>query len=79
MNRIRNQRQRVGGVAENQFGRDECGIERNTHGEREAEIVRRVTVAGMAVRVGMVVVVMIVMLGHDASANCCRAVWLGCR
>ena len=61
MNRIRDQRQRVGGIAEHQLGRDEHGIERNADGERKAEIVRRVTVAGMAVRVGV-----IVMMGHDA-------------
>ena len=61
MDGIRNQRQRVRGVAENQFRDDERGIERDADGKRAAEIVRRVAVTGMVMgmtmRVGMVVVI----------------------
>ena len=64
MNGVRNQRQRIGGVAEDQFGNDEGGIERGADGERPAEIVRRVAVAGvivgMIMRVGVIVMSVIV-------------------
>ena len=71
MDGVRNQRQRVGGVAEDQFGNDEDGIERGADGERPAEIVRRMAVAGvtmgMIMRVGVIVVSVIVR--HSASMN----------
>ena len=71
MNGVRNQRQRVGGIAEDQLGNDERGIERGADGERPAEIVRRVAVAGvtmgMIMRVG--VIVMRVIVRHSASMN----------
>ena len=70
MDGIRNQGQRVGGVAEDQFGNDERGIERGADGERPAETVRRMAVAGvimrMTMRVGMTVLVVIVR--HSATA-----------
>ena len=47
VNGVRNQRQRVGGIAEDQFGDDEAGIERGADGKRPAETVRRMAVAGM--------------------------------
>ena len=56
MDRIGNQRQRVGGIAERQFGHDKRTIERNAGGESKAEIVRRVAVPGMAVRVVVMIV-----------------------
>ena len=59
VNGVRNQRQRIGGVAEDQLGNDERGIERGADGERPAEIVRRMAVAGvtmgMIMRMGMIV------------------------
>lgn len=65
---IRNQRQRIGGVAEDQFRDDERGIERSADGERAAEIVRRVTVAGMTMgmimRVGVIGVSVMVRHGR---------------
>ena len=71
MNGIRNQRQRIGGVAEDQLGNDEGRIERGADGEGPAEIVRRVAVAGvtmgMVMRVGMIV--MRVIVRHSASMN----------
>jgi hypothetical protein len=42
---VRNQRERIGGIAEDQFGNDERGIECGTDGERPAEIIRRMAVA----------------------------------
>ena len=64
VNGVRNQGQRVGGIAEDQLGNDERGIERGADGERPAEIVRRVAVAGvtmgMIMRVGVIVMSVIV-------------------
>ena len=64
MDGVRNQRQRVGGVAEDQFGNDEGGIERGADRERPAEIVRRMAVTGvtmgMIMRMGVIVVSVIV-------------------
>ncbi len=71
VNGVRNQRQRVGGVAEDQFRNDERGIERGADGERPAETIRRVAVAGvtmgMIMPVGMIV--MSVIVRHSASMN----------
>ncbi len=61
MRGVGDQRQRVRRVAEPQFsGNDQC-IERDADGKREAEIIRRMAMPGMIVRVGM-----IVMIGHAA-------------
>ena len=62
VNRVRNQRQRVGGIAETEFRRDESDVESNTDGECDAEMVGRVAVPGM----GMVVGVIVVVMGHFA-------------
>ena len=71
MNGVRNQGQRVGGVAEDQLGNDEGRIERGADGERGAEIVRRVAVAG--VTMGMIMPVgMIVMVSDRAPFADCR-------
>ena len=71
VNGVGDQRQRVGGVAEDQLGNDERGVERGADRERPAEIVRRVAVAGvimgMIMRVGMFV--MMVIVRHSASMN----------
>ena len=73
MNGVRNQRQRVGGVAEDQLRNDERRIERGADGERPAEIVRRMAVAGvtmrMIMRVGMVVVMVVVIVRHSADSR----------
>ena len=71
MNRVRNQRQRVGGIAEDQFGDDEAGIERGADGKRPAETCRRMAVSGMVMRMGMIVMVVVVRHAADiAHANC---------
>ena len=71
MNGVRNQGQRVGGVAEDQLRNDERRIERGANGERPAEIVGRMAVAGvtmgMIMPVGMIV--MRVIVRHSASMN----------
>src|SRR6266496_1932673 len=69
VNGVRNQRQRIGSVAEDQLGNHEGRVERGADGERPAEIVRRVAVAGvtmgMIIPVGMIV--MRVIVRHSAS------------
>ena len=64
MKGIRNQGQRIGRVAEDQFGNDEGGIERGADGEGPTEIVRRMAVPGvimrMTMRMGMTMLVVIV-------------------
>ena len=61
MNGVRNQRQRIGGVAEDQFRNDEGGIERGADGERPAEIIRRMAVTGVTMGMMIMPVGMIVM------------------
>ena len=71
MDGVRNQRQRVGGVAENQFRNDERGIERGADGEGSAEIIGRMAVAGgtMGMIIPVGVIVMRVIVRHSASMN----------
>ncbi len=62
MNGVRDQRQRIGGIAKNQLGNDERRVERSADRKRRAKTVRRVAVPGMTVgvtmRVGMIVQMM---------------------
>ncbi len=74
MNRIGNQRQRVRGIAKNQLRDHEHRVERDARSERKSEMIRRVAVPGMAVRMAMSVpvvvsmgmVMMVVLMGHGA-------------
>jgi hypothetical protein len=66
VNGIGDQRQRVRGIAEHEFGRDEGHVERHANRKRGPEIIRRVAVPGMAVAVR--VAVMVVVMGHGALA-----------
>ena len=70
VNGVRDQRQRVGGIAEDQLGDDEGGIERGADRKGRAETIRRMAVPGMAVgvamRVGMIVMVVVVIVRHGA-------------
>jgi hypothetical protein len=57
---VRDQRQRIGGVAKGQFGKHERRIERCTQGERDPEAIRRVAVPGVAMRVAVIMIMMMV-------------------
>jgi hypothetical protein len=61
---VGDQRQRVGGVTENQLCRNNSGIEHDPDSERRAEAVRRVGVTDMAVSVGMIMGMIVVMMVH---------------
>src|SRR6185436_10911518 len=67
--------QRIGRISEDQFRNDERRIERGANGERPAETIRRMAVAGvtmgMIMRVGMGVVVVIVRHADDRRPSDC--------
>jgi hypothetical protein len=65
---VGDQRQGVGRVAKDQLSYDEGRIEQRTGGKRRAETVRRMTVAGMVVRVGMTVIMIVMMVSHSGIA-----------
>ena len=78
MNGVRDQRQRACGITEHQFGHDKHRVERDAHREGKAEMIRRVAVPGMTVRMvmtmGMImavtsvaVILMVVMMGHATN------------
>ena len=71
VNGVGNQRERIGRIAEDQFGDDKRSIERGADGESPAEIVRRMAVAGMTMGMIMAVgvIVMRVIVRHAASMN----------
>ena len=73
MNGVRDQRQRVGGIAEHQLGDHEHRVERDAYRKRKAEMIGRVAVPDMAMRVAVIVpmivrmiVMMVVVMGHGA-------------
>ena len=68
MHGVGHQRQRVCGVAERELRDHEAGVEGRTDRERKAEIIRRMAVAGVVVRMGVIVMMMVVRHGGRYSA-----------
>ena len=66
MNGVRDQRQRVGGISEDQLRYDEDGIERGADRKGRTKTVRRVAVPGMVVTMRVRVIVMVVIVRQSA-------------
>src|SRR5260370_24643031 len=72
VNRIGDQRQRIGDVAENQLRTDEQCVQHQSRRERRPEAEGYVTVWGVSVRARRI---MMVMMGHASATTAKMVVW----